>query len=65
MAEVFNVKKDCFAFNKNTNSCMALKTTYCKIEECKFYKKRGTLCKGCHARPVPECVKCKDARQGM
>lgn len=38
MAEI---KKDCFAFSKKTEQCMALKDTYCRYEEtCAFYKTR-------------------------
>ena len=65
MAEGFEIKKDCFAFNKNTNKCMALKEVYCKKEECKYYKKKGTLCEGCKGKKTTECIKCKDARKGM
>lgn len=33
------IKKDCFAYLKNSESgCSALKRLYCKEEVCKFYK---------------------------
>lgn len=35
MAEV---KKDCFGWMPNSNRCGVLIDTYCKKEECRFYK---------------------------
>ena len=34
----YNIKKDCFAYNKRTCTCDALDRLYCKHEECSFYK---------------------------
>lgn len=35
---MFEVKKDCFAYNDIKNNCNALKELYCVKENCKFYK---------------------------
>ena len=32
------VKKNCFAYDKNKNTCKALSCLYCKYENCEFYK---------------------------
>ncbi|NBH83493.1 hypothetical protein D7X88_12755 [bacterium C-53] len=32
------VKKDCFAYDKDKNKCHTLKRLYCEMETCKFYK---------------------------
>lgn len=34
----FEVKKDCFGYDKQKNNCMALNELYCKREKCGFYK---------------------------
>lgn len=42
--QTFEVKKDCFAYSTENNRCSVLRDTYCKKENCKFYKpsrKRG------------------------
>lgn len=31
-------KKDCFGYGTINNRCMILTDTYCKKEECRFYK---------------------------
>ena len=62
MAEI---KKDCFAYSKLSNRCMALKELYCRKKECGFYKKSGSLCNGCKNKGSLECGKCKGARTGM
>lgn len=36
----FEKKTDCKMYNKETNSCNALKELYCKKEKCGFYKPR-------------------------
>ncbi len=53
MDRKFTAKKDCFAYkltNKNgilNEKCKALKEMYCRREECKFYKPKGTECDSC------------------
>ena len=39
-------KKDCFGYSKINNRCSVLIDTYCKHEECKFYKTRKEYEKG-------------------
>lgn len=34
----YNIKKDCFAYDKRTYICDALDRLYCKHEECRFHK---------------------------
>ena len=40
------VKKDCFGYSSIKNRCSVLTDTYCKHEECKFYKTRKEFEKG-------------------
>ena len=40
------VKKDCFAYGSLNNKCSILKETYCKYENCKFYKTKSEFEKG-------------------
>lgn len=41
-----SVKKDCFAYGRLNNKCSILIDTYCKNEECKFYKTKREYEKG-------------------
>lgn len=44
------VKKDCFAYDKDRNKCHALKRLYCEMETCKFYKTEDQIRKEKGAR---------------
>ena len=33
------IKTDCQMYNLDTKKCSGLKDTYCKYQNCKFYKK--------------------------
>ena len=35
---VFEAKDDCFAYNNGQHRCTRLTRTWCKYEECRFYK---------------------------
>lgn len=35
------LQEDCFAYQQKTDRCMALKSLYCKNENCSFYKKKS------------------------
>lgn len=37
--ESCKLQEDCFAYQKKTDRCMALKSLYCKNENCSFYRK--------------------------
>lgn len=37
----YQVKKDCFAYDKNLDMCIALKDLYCDFEKCNFYKPKS------------------------
>lgn len=41
------LKEDCFAWNRDLGYCIALKETYCRNGECKFYKTAKERCLGC------------------
>lgn len=34
------IKTDCFGYNKANKKCTVLRDTYCRKEECVFYKTR-------------------------
>lgn len=36
--EYRNPKEDCFAYDKNEKKCKALTSTFCKKEDCNFYR---------------------------
>ena len=40
------VKKDCFAYGSINNKCSILTTTFCRVENCKFYKTKKEFEKG-------------------
>ena len=57
------VKRDCFAYNKRKGDCKALRYPYCKVSECKFYKKDEELCEGClNEKRGLNSMSCIDAR---
>ena len=41
-----SVKKDCFAYGRLNDKCSILTDTYCKKENCKFYKTKREFEKG-------------------
>ena len=60
--EEFEVKTDCFAYNKELNRCNALDSLFCKREKCNFYKTKKERCQGCkeakgHMLTCVECVR--------
>ncbi len=56
--------KDCFAYDKERNSCKALEYLVCKGEECPFYKTVFERCTECKAtRKTMTCEECK--RRGL
>lgn len=58
------VKKDCFAYDKRNNRCKALKETFCKYEECAFYKTKEELCAKCPDKEKQgACEMCRQARR--
>ena len=61
MAEV---KKDCFAYDESTKRCKILRSVFCKWQQCRFYKKKGTLCNGCLSKGnALACSHCQEARK--
>lgn len=34
----FEIKTDCFGFDKTKNDCKVLRKLYCECEKCRFYK---------------------------
>lgn len=65
MNAIYEPKKDCFGWDKTRNRCTVLRETYCKIEQCGFYKKKGTLCNGCPDKGTGSCANCRESRKGM
>ena len=47
---MFEVKKDCFAYDKNKNKCNSLKDLYCRKSVCEFYKTKAQVKKEQHPR---------------
>lgn len=63
-----SVKKDCFAYNVSRRAgegCKVLRDLYCKHEECKFYKPKGTECNSCNKDRFHLCTECKESRKGI
>lgn len=61
MAEV---KTDCFAYEpKGRGKCRALRWLYCKEEECKFYKPKGTECDSCNKSRFHICADCRGSKK--
>lgn len=38
MGQKFEVKTDCFGYDRMKNGCKALRALYCANEKCRFYK---------------------------
>lgn len=38
MGQKFEVKTDCFGYDRMKNCCKALRALYCANEKCRFYK---------------------------
>lgn len=41
--KVFEIKKDCFAYNDNLNSCNVLSCLLCAEKKCSFYKEKSKV----------------------
>ena len=45
------IKKDCFGFSLREGKCVVLTETFCRKEECSFYKTRLEYIKGLKKYP--------------
>lgn len=61
-------KTDCFAYILKTTGreeCAALDRLYCTEGECRFYKRKMTLCDSCNKKRYYDCGFCRGVRKNL
>lgn len=55
------VREDCFGFDIKKRQCRVLNATYCRNEDCKFYKTKEQRCRECRESKIRiTCEECKE-----